>query len=255
VIALLAGFGFLAGTTSEAQGPAKPHVVKAPFHVLDKAGKVILAVEENIDGYRGLFVQNRNGRDVVVVAEGKKGNGVVETKDTANVTTTLLGGKGGLAIWKGDIIFSDENEKLRAEFARGGIKVYDKDGVKAVARFGADPEGQFGTVAVGKAGQVYAAMVAGKDSGQVVVRGADEKNIAELGEKGVVVFNKAGTAVGRLGLPPSGKESGYLVVANSGGDAMVEAGVLPEGRGVVRAYPLDGKTPIPIPNFIRGGKE
>ena len=44
-----------------------------------------------------------------------------------------------------------------------------------------------------------------------------------------------GTTIVRLG---EGQGGGLFQLANGGGSAMVEAGVLPTGEGVVRAYPL-----------------
>lgn len=73
---------------------------------------------------------------------------------------------------------------------------------------------------------------------------------AVLGTDGVVAFNKTGAGVAKLGSLASG--NGYLAIANAGGNAMVEAGGS-EDRGLVRAYPTTGITPVPVPFFIRGG--
>jgi hypothetical protein len=87
-----------------------------------------------------------------------------------------------------------------------------------------------------------------------MVRGKHNQSVVELGEPGVQILNN-GKVVGRLGSAPSGSGAGYLAIGNPGGSTIVEAGMLADGDGVVRAYPLTGKTPLPIPNFIRGGKK
>lgn len=49
------------------------------------------------------------------------------------------------------------------------------------------------------------------------------------------VRNASGTTIARMG---EGQQGGMLQLANAGGSATVEAGTLPDGTGVVRAYPL-----------------
>jgi hypothetical protein len=226
--------------------------VKAPFHVVDKAGKILLRVEENYQGHRGVFVHNRGGKTSAQMGESKKGNGFAEVFDAGGATTTLLGGVGGLAIWKGDIVVSDENKRKRTEIGRQGVRVFD-DAEQAIARFGADPSNKFGTLVVGAGGTTMVAVLAGGEVGSVTVSDSAGKTVADIGAAGVQVFHD-GTSVARLGLSPGGTGAGYLAIGNPGGSAVVEAGMLPDGFGVVRAYPLSGNTPIPIPNFIQGSR-
>ncbi len=49
------------------------------------------------------------------------------------------------------------------------------------------------------------------------------------------IRSASGTTIARLG---EGNAGGLFQLANSGGNAMVDAGVLPSGAGAVRAYPL-----------------
>jgi hypothetical protein len=70
---------------------------------------------------------------------------------------------------------------------------------------------------------------------------------------GFEAFNKNGVGVAKLGTMP-GSGAGVLMLGEPKGNAIVEAGMLQDGRGVVRAYPLGGKPPIPIPQFLMGTK-
>ena len=45
-----------------------------------------------------------------------------------------------------------------------------------------------------------------------------------------------------------------MSVADEKGTAVVEAGSLQDGRGVVRVFPSKGQTPVPIPQFLMGSK-
>lgn len=222
------------------------------FRATDKAGKAIMSVEENFEGHRGIVVRDKGGEQSVLVVHSSSGNGAVKTIDSDKNDSAILGGsKGGLHVWKGEIVLFQDGEKKAVEIAAKGLRVFGGDD-QPVARVGADADG--GMIGVGKAGKALVSMFLDKGGGILAVRDGGGNSIVELGEKGVQVF-RGGKAVGILGFPPSGGGAGYLAIANPGGSAVVEAGMLGDGRGVVRAYPLDGKSPIPIPNFIRGASK
>jgi hypothetical protein len=288
LVALVGLWGLLAATNGIAQAPAKPQSVKAPFVVVDSGGKSIFRVAEEgnavkgpltvVDGsskpimevgakgLRRLHLYDSAGADVVSLGETKGGDG-------ATVLVTRGNNAVGLQTESGDKMggfFYMQNGKVTSRLGEVGLMVFGKEGKKAtevwakgvavydqnekrIVRFGADPKSEFGSLVLGKDGKALVGLVVEKDAGLVVLRDSSNQSIVELGEPGVQVFNK-GKAVARLGTSPSGKGSGYLSLGNPGGDTIVEGGMLPEGDGVVRAYPLSGRTPIPIPNFIRGGK-
>jgi hypothetical protein len=81
----------------------------------------------------------------------------------------------------------------------------------------------------------------------------DGKPVASITGDGFAAFNKNGIGVASMGARPA-SGAGYLTLGEPGGSAIVEAGVLPDGRGVVRAYPLGGKPPIPVPNLLMGAR-
>lgn len=80
---------------------------------------------------------------------------------------------------------------------------------------------------------------------------ADGKNWLTLTQdEGLTINNASGNVAAQVGFGKIG--GGRLSICNSGGNAQVEAGVLQDGRGIVRVYPLSTKSPIPIPTFLRG---
>jgi hypothetical protein len=81
----------------------------------------------------------------------------------------------------------------------------------------------------------------------------DGKELATISAEGFVAHNKNGVAVASLG-SKNGSGAGNLMLGEPAGNAIVEAGLLPDGRGVVRAYPLGGKPPIPVPNLLMGAR-
>jgi hypothetical protein len=81
---------------------------------------------------------------------------------------------------------------------------------------------------------------------------ADGKHRFDIGKKGFMFNNDLGAGIVHLG-SQSGAGPGYLVIGDAQGSAMVEAAVAADGTGLVRAYPLGTKSPLPIPWFIKGG--
>jgi hypothetical protein len=221
------------------------------------------------EGQRHLYIYDASGTGILGLGQTKEGN---------SATIMLGGGKAksfvGLQSESGDkkggffyihdgkvtarlgeaglVMYNDAGKKATEVWVKG-VAVYDK-AEKRIARFGADPKTEFGSLVIGKDGKALAGVSIEKEAGLIVVRDSNNESLVELGEPGVQVFNK-GKSVGRLGLSPSGKGSGYLSIGNPAGNTIVEAGMLEDGDGVVRAYPLTGRTPVPIPNFIRGGKK
>lgn len=93
-------------------------------------------------------------------------------------------------------------------------------------------------------------------SGQGELHAVDPAGVsrATVTSEGALAARNAGNVtIARLS--DSGGGNGILQIANSGGNAMVEAGILPTSEGVVRAYPLGGPpaTMIGMPGtFIKG---
>lgn len=82
----------------------------------------------------------------------------------------------------------------------------------------------------------------------------DGNEMATISTEGFQAYNKRGANVATLGATP-GSGNGFLQLHEpSGKGSIVDAGILPDGRGVVRTYPLGGKPPIPIPNLLMGAR-
>jgi hypothetical protein len=99
----------------------------------------------------------------------------------------------------------------------------------------------------------YAAIAYPNTGPEMWMKRADGNPVASITAEGFVAYNKNGIGVAALGAKPA-SGAGHLTLGEPGGNAIVEAGVLPDGRGVVRAYPLGGKPPIPIPNLLMGAR-
>ena len=90
-----------------------------------------------------------------------------------------------------------------------------------------------------------------------IVRNHSGKTIAEItdassGTYGLNIYNPTGGSGAVAFLGGTNNGNGKLQLGDAAGNSLVEAGVLPGNIGVVRVYPMNGKSPIPIPNFIKG---
>ena len=90
-----------------------------------------------------------------------------------------------------------------------------------------------------------------------IVRSHSGKTIAEItdgssGSYGLNIYNPNGGSEAVAFLGGTNNGNGKLQLGDAAGNSLVEAGVLPGNIGVVRVYPMNGKSPIPIPNFIKG---
>ena len=99
-----------------------------------------------------------------------------------------------------------------ASIGGGAVAAYNKAGT-----IGAIVSGTGQIHVANDAGQTFATMVAEKNQGAFTIRSASGTTIARLGE---------------------GSSGGLFQLADHAGNAMVEAGIIPSGLGVVRAYPV-----------------
>lgn len=79
------------------------------------------------------------------------------------------------------------------------------------------------------------------------------KLLAALDSDGLVFYNNNGLPAVSLGAGESGNK-GVFKIADENGTAVVEAGSLQGGRGIVRVWPSRGQTPLQIPQFLMGSK-
>ena len=120
-------------------------------------------------------------------------------------------------------------------------------GNNTIAEISEDP-GRYGITVYGKKGGKIALGTSSlTDGGLIQLSDPGQKAIANVSERAVMFSNTNGEPAAGIGLKPSG--SGFLALGNPNGDGVVEAGMLDDGRGVVRVYPLGGPA-----SFIMGGK-
>jgi hypothetical protein len=181
----------------------------------------------------------------VSIGQAEGGYGAILVRDQDAKTRLRLEGSGMLSVEDaaGQGIFR-VSEKFSAASARVSIGA-EQSGHYSVRLTGPSgtPLATVGEAKVGggvvlaysAAGQI-AAVVSG--TGQILAADGGTIRAAMVAEKGQGSFtirNGSGTTVARFG---EGTGGGLLQIANSGGHAMVEAGIHPSGVGLVRAFPV-----------------
>lgn len=113
-----------------------------------------------------------------------------------------------------------------------------------------DQHGSYGLTIYGPNGGGVYLGINKQQNGLIQLLGPGNKEITTISEKGYSLNGKSGQAVAFVGASSGG--NGMLQLGNASGDSLVEAGALDASTGVVRVYPMDGRSPIPVPNFIKG---
>lgn len=99
----------------------------------------------------------------------------------------------------------------------------------------------------------FAVMAYTTDGAVFGMDGPDGKDIFSVSKNALVFYNGQENPVAKMGANAGG--NGYFELADSNGIQTVEAGVMTNGRAIVRVYPNDGKTPIPYPQFLMSNKK
>jgi len=226
--------------------------VVAPFTVVDKAGNPLFEVV------------NDNGRatiraGLVIMGTGASGGGYVVVQRPNKNTALALGQRNdNFALRVFDISGNTDLATVgEASAGSGGyVAVRRQNGNNAVAL--GQSNGSFGLRVFDTAGKSELATVSeakvgggvfvandGAGKTRMLMSGTGQLHAVDEGgttratmtsEGAFSIRNAAGTTVLRLGESAGG--AGQLQLANSAGNAMVEAGVLRTNAGVVQAYPL-----------------
>jgi hypothetical protein len=236
------------------------------FAVYDRTGKSIADIYRGKSGGQGFGVYDAKGDLAVELGAWDDGTAQLDLRSGKQFRTFLRatedssfleldhGSDGLAATWLGyepgletDSTGQQHNTEMR------GLQVFLNRGSAAaeVLSINADAGGMV-KVYDGK-GRAQATMLGFDDGGRVLVGDANSDAHVEMhGEKGVLVYNKT-NAIAVLG----GQESGLLELSNPGGQAVVQAGMLPDGRGIVRGGPvMGGMVGIPgLPWAIMGKLE
>jgi hypothetical protein len=222
--------GLMSSGSLAAQGGAQTLTVKAPFTVVDSANKPLLVVADG--GRRGLSVIGTDGNTFSGIFDDQT---VVRAPllvlDTAgqpiaavqNSTTSQIkdakGEKKEIAVNRGIHVFNDKGDAV----AR--VAVLDGSGYLSARQSG---QGKV-------TGGVQALLSATKDGTALwLVNNAKQKSVGiESNADGLQFFDDAGAVRAQITVSK-------IWLGNKAGDGVVEAGTLPDGRGVVRAGPRDG---------------
>ena len=116
-----------------------------------------------------------------------------------------------------------------------------------------EDQGRYGLTVYGPKGEsVFLGSSKTSGAGIVHVYGPGRKLLSLLNSEGFTAYNSAGNAAAAIGARSGG--SGFMTLGTTNGDAVVEAGMTEDSRGIVRVYPLGGPPPTVIPKYIMGGK-
>lgn len=277
VAAFLLGLTFGLSSPTIAQGSkAMGYTVKGPFTVLDKAGKIVMQVGENVNSRRGLVVLNASQDYVAGVYVSKTGHGLISARanNGAGVDIGIHDGNES-----GFISLERAGEKKLGRWGEDGLKLYGaKEDIladlgpgaseevgklwifnkkKVMASITADNNGgdigvQFPADNKGKGGGGSAFLrMDDKHQGYLRLMGGERKVTGEFGPYGLVVYNEQEKKAAFFGTATSG--DGHWSVNNVQGDPMVQAGVVGADKGKVQCNPVGTMTPRPYPTFLLGG--
>lgn len=242
----------------------------------DAMPRASIGVTDSGDG--AMAIWNRDNEAIADIIRGSRGQGLgvydKEGNNKVEVATTST----NAAVIRLKSEYSDLATSLYVDNNNSGIFVRDPASDLPIATVGLEspssPEGQTtppreGLVVFGSGGQPVASVYQNQvDSGTVAVwkggaEGQDSnKNSGAafgVGDQGPVlrVTDKDATValavvngkpeidltaadLGLVQIKQGDTGGGYLALANSAGNAMVEAGVGPTGTGVVRTFPFNG---------------
>jgi hypothetical protein len=189
--------------------------VVAPFTVVNKTGQELFKVDDE------------NGRvnvraGLVQLGTGASGGGFLVVQRANNQTALGLGQRNGSFGFR---VFG-----ITGETELAGMNEAKVGGGVVVAN---DGNGKTRMLMSGQ-GQIHAVDASGRTRATMTDDGAFS------------IRNASGTTVARLGESPGG--NGLFQVANTGGNTMVEAGIVGTGAGAVRAYPSG----VPVANTTGG---
>jgi hypothetical protein len=230
VVAAAVTASALWSTTTQAQTAARPLTVKAPFTVVDAGNKPILSVIA--DGHRGVYLSRSDGVPIVqFLDEYASIRGPLAVTDNADKPIVTVQ----------DSTVTNVKDATGAEkpvTTNRGLGVLDAKG-ETVARVAVvDDVGGYVMVQDGPQKIGRAVMLMTKEGSQISMAGSTGKVTTDVSSKtGVTLYNVAGATVAEFG---GGGVAGRMWLGNEGGKGVVEAGLLPDGLGVVRVGPRLG---------------
>lgn len=229
------------GTKPGAAGDDEAMTVRAPFVVLDKAGRTIFRVD-TVDDRATAVVGNPLGAQAVLGID-PAGNGSMRLFDAKRIPNVWLSAKAE----GGDLLLTGNGSKnaVTLSIDRGGaglVKVFNAAG-RAVTALSSNASGGQVLVADAQTGKNTAMLSTSASGGNVMVyapegRGARAAMSAD-GDSGLIaVFNTGASGIPVAALETGSGGAGRLVLTDSAGNTMVEAGMVTStGIGIVKAGP------------------
>ena len=221
--------GLLSTASTAAQGSAQRLTVKAPFTVVDAGNKPLLVVEDG--GRRGLSV---------IGTDGSAFSSLFDEQTVMRAPLVMLDTAGKPIVTVHNSATSqikDAKGETKEVTSNRGLDVFNEKG-DVVARV-AVRDGS-GYVSARQGGQgtapggVQALLNADADGTGLYLMGNDKQRTAlQSTADGLRFFDEAGT-------PRAQMTRSNVWLGNKAGDGVVEAGTLPDGRGVVRTGPRNG---------------
>lgn len=214
--------------------------VRVPFVVHDKAGRTIFRIDTVDDDRPLVVVGNPLGASAVLGIDAE-GSGSLRLFGQDRHARVLLAAKSE----GGNLVLENSGKKNAVTLGvkndgTGILKVMNAGGT-GVAAITGDANGGRVVVANARTGLNAVALSTSAEGGMVNVYategGPPRSNLLADGKSGSVnIMNSSGVAVALLE-SGSARGAGRLMLANEGGDIVVEAGTLPGGFGIVRTGP------------------
>lgn len=229
LVAVFATINAWSSATAGAQGSG-PLTVKAPFLVVDTSNKPIFSVTD--DTHRGVEIKQKDSRAFVQLwDEGASIRGPLAVTDSAEKAIVIVQ---DLTVTQA----KDVKGVGQAVTSNRGLHVFNAKGdtVARLAVAGAD-----GYVSARQGGQgsglggVQGALYVDKTGVHLGLTGTGNTQTVRLSgdAAGLQFFNVSGAALAELNRT-------HLWLGDAAGNGVVEAGILPDGRGVVRTGPRSG---------------
>ena len=229
------------GTKPDAAGDDGPMTVRAPFVVQDKSGRTIFEVDTSADG-RPIVVVSGSVGAVAMLGIDPLGKSSLRLFSAQHASVRLSAESEGGAL---SLENKAQKETVTLSADRGGaglVKVFSAAGRPVTALSSTANGGQV-LVADGQTGKNTVALSTGPEGGSVKVHapegGSARVAMSAHGDSGsIAVFNTGGSGLAGAALETSSGGAGRLVLTDSAGNTMVEAGMVTNtGIGIVKAGP------------------
>ena len=229
------------GTKPDAAGDDKPMTVRVPFVVQDKSGRTIFEVDTSADG-RPIVVVSSSLGAAAILGIDPLGKSSLRLFNAQHASVRLSAESEGGAL---SLENKTRKEAVTLSVDRGNaglVKVFSAAG-RAVTALSSNASGGQVLVADGQSGKNTVTLQTSAEGGRVTVHAPDGGSaraamLADGNSGSLSVFNVDGSGLAGAALETGKSGAGRLVITDSAGNTMVEAGMLTNtGIGIVRVGP------------------